>query len=260
MRKTVVLAFTVFAVGTMCLADPRDEEDHRKGYVSFSGNFGQFMNSSINNLSEVGQEDYPGGSPTPDTTVNIRNYEVEFEDTFGINLAVGHYIFTPFRIEVEGSYHRANFDKIRSIVDVTQGTTTTTNQTQFLSAGDDIELVSVLANALVDIPIYKKLSAYGGAGLGVTWYSVDTNAPIARVPRAPGDPASTTPTIVGITLNDDSVVFAYQMMAGLSYRVTDSIVLTGGYRLKGTLDPEFNGVEFDAPLIHLGELGIRFEF
>ena len=66
-------------------------------------------------------------------------------------------------------------------------------------------------------------------------------------------------------INDSETVFAYQLMAGASYDVSDRVQLFGGYRYRATQDVDFNVNLFPATLdvenqSNILEVGVRFYF
>ena len=58
-----------------------------------------------------------------------------------------------------------------------------------------------------------------------------------------------------MVVDDSSVEFAWNIMAGASIPVTEAISLTGGYRYLATTDPEF-----DATLVGVGSGTVEGEF
>lgn len=111
-----------------------------------------------------------------------------------------------------------------------------------------IDSTFLMANAYYDFDLADfPLKPYVGAGLGAAQVEVD---------YSPSDV-----TIV----DDDSSVFAYQAMAGVTYPLNDSFELFGGYRYRATADVEVDVALLPATLeiendSHLFEVGVRFAF
>ena len=171
-----------------------------------------------------------------DLTLAGTGNDVNFDPGFGFHAAIGHQLFHPLRVEFEFSYHENDLDDIRIGANPT------------VDLDGDYSSVGFFINALFDIQINEVVSYYGGAGAGAAQVELDSSADLATLGIGTG------------TLNDDDFVFAYQAMTGLSFHVNDLVVVTAGYRLSSSEDPEFNGIEFDAPLVHSFEVGMRFEF
>ncbi len=104
----------------------------------------------------------------------------------------------------------------------------------------EIAALSIMWNLIFDIPVTEKIEAYvgGGIGAGFLWSDIDVS---------------------GLTDSSD-VVFAYQLMAGLSVEVAPRLYLLTGYRIHSFDDPNFDGNEYDAPLIHSIDFGLRYVF
>ncbi len=74
-----------------------------------------------------------------------------------------------------------------------------------------------------------KLQPYVGAGLGVGFHEaniVDTSG-------------------IAVTTSSDNTTFAYHIGAGVKYRMSPNLALTGGYRYIGSDDLEINGYQID---------------
>lgn len=114
------------------------------------------------------------------------------------------------------------------------------------SGGGDIESVSYMINALFDIKTGTAVTPYLGGGIGAATVDI---------------PASTA---LGTT-GDDDTVFAWQLMAGLSYepRLMPHTIWSIGYRYHVLNDPQFSqaGVNYELDYdTHNIEAGVKFRF
>lgn len=189
-------------------------------YVSVSGGA-----SFLEDSEHVGLED-----------LGLSN-SIEFDTGYTANVAIGKY-FGPFRAEGEIGYREADIDRA-TIAGAEVGS-------QFFRG--EVDALSLMANGYADIALSRTLDWYIGAGIGAA--------------RIKGDIAGSG-TISGITYTLDSDtdwVFAWQLMTGIGWQVAEPATVTLGYRLWNTEDPEFELGEFESPLIHTVEIGVRFDF
>lgn len=127
------------------------------------------------------------------------------------------YDFGGFRVEVEGSYRRADVDGINASttlpVVTAAGATVTTPAGNYDYAGGRTSALSFMLNGLLDFGPDDGLQGFVGGGVGVARvkarYALNTN---------------------GNLLNDSDTVFAYQALAGIRAPLTDNIDVTVKYR------------------------------
>jgi len=171
--------------------------------------------------------------------INIDNLKgldfskVEFDTGIGVLGAVG-YDFGLLRLEGEFGYSNNNLDRFKF-------------DEESFKANGDVTDVHLLVNLFVDIPNPTPFVPYVGGGAGVSYTSVN-GAGIDEVEF----------------LDDNAVVFAYQVGAGIGYEITDSLVLELGYRYFATVDPNFtNEFGFDVDAEHSSHnvtVGLRITF
>jgi opacity protein-like surface antigen len=132
---------------------------------------------------------------------------------FNVGGALG-YDFGVVRTEIEITHRRAQWDEFAI------GPTPALPACPCVGTDDDhISATSFMVNGLYDHIFEGSLfSAFLGAGVGAARVSLDSNDG-------------------GIV--DSDVVFAYQLMVGLGYQITNSTTLTLGYRYFNTTNPEF---------------------
>lgn len=166
-----------------------------------------------------------------------------------------------WRLELEGSYRINDIDSVRAS-DFPTGLAFDT------SVGGHIENWSLMVNFFYDIPLVKKaLFLYFGAGAGASYMNLEVN--------------SFTGTLTGGSTNfgafsDNDVLFAWQLMAGLSLDIpTRSLAIPFicpyvGYRLFATTEPKgfsrnvgTNNLDTRHeyfPYVNSVEVGFRFKF
>lgn len=166
-----------------------------------------------------------------DFKLGATSFDLGMDTGFVFNAAVGAYLSHHVRVEVEIS-HRSN-----DVDDVEVGAFKADN-------GGDWISTSLMFNGYYDFKVSslpEPLGFYVGGGIGISFADLDLDGPVVF-----GD--------------GDATVFSYQVMAGVSYQINDQWRLTAGYRIWSTEDPDFDGTDFDALLIHGVEFGVRFDF
>ncbi|MGD9830418.1 MAG: outer membrane protein, partial [Hyphomicrobiaceae bacterium] len=82
----------------------------------------------------------------------------------------------------------------------------------------NIESYTMMVNAYFDLGTWGRITPYVGAGIGMAYNRVDkvyfTN----------------NPALTGIISGDSDLSFAWSLMAGLSFRLTERAILDVGYR------------------------------
>jgi opacity protein-like surface antigen len=157
----------------------------------------------------------------------------EFDSGLGFAL-VGGYSFDMFRLEGELFYKSNDFDAI-------------SDSTGSLSVDGDVTSLGLMVNAFYDFKTGTPFIPYIGAGIGMAQVSVNDLS------------------ILGVTvLDDDDAVFAYQLIAGVGYAVSNAVTLDLQYKYLATADPEFTDVVGDKIETeyssHNVMVGLRFNF
>jgi opacity protein-like surface antigen len=174
----------------------------------------------------------------PQTSLSLKN---------GYNAAGAFGIYQGnMRGEVEFSYRNNDISHVVNNPGVT-------------STGGGLSAFSIMFNGFADVPLTKRLSFYGGGGLGIAF--VDLNAKVSQVVGPSYEIDSSSPT------------FALQGIVGLNFQLSRRICLTGGYRLwtafgvdasfvstgAGSIAHINSNNHFDLPLIHGPEVGLRID-
>ncbi len=167
------------------------------------------------------------------TSPGLSPAEVKSEWGMGISGGLG-YRYGDFRVEGEVLYGRNDGNDI-----------------SFAGGGGDVtgryEWSGALINLYYDIPTGVGVRPYVGAGLGGVRFEAD-DITLAAFP----------PT------NGTSTLFAYNVTAGVTYSLTDSLRLLMGYRLLGMEGPDFQtgGAPLYGKSIHIHgfQVGVQFFF
>jgi opacity protein-like surface antigen len=163
--------------------------------------------------------------------------EAEFDTGYVIGGAVGYRLADGFRVEGSVSYRESDVDAV------------TSGGVELNGAGD-ANLTAIMANAYYDFDLGIPVKPYLGVGIGVGIIEVNSD-----------DSANV------LKVDDDSAEFAWNIMLGAGYAVTEDVDLSFGYRYLGTTDPEFDatllGVNgtLDAEItVHEVLFGLRYNF
>ena len=172
--------------------------------------------------------------------------QIESDVGFNVGMAFGKRFYEHFRGELQFSYRRneVNHLSLRNEPD---------------SASGDIGLIALMANGYTDWDLGIGVIPYFGAGIG--WGYVDIQAKNRAAMQT--------------KISDHDTVFAWSLMAGGSYPISEMLDLSLGYRYIATTKPKVKSnltnptpapattiarrikAEFDA---HEVVLGLRFNF
>lgn len=119
------------------------------------------------------------------------------------------------------------------------------SRNDFKNIGGNLQGYRLFANLFYDQPLSESFYLYIGGGAGGVQYHARPQGGM-------------------IGGSDKDLVFGYQGMAGIGYRLADFVALEIGYRISSSQDPKFSfsgtDVSAKAPLMQVFEAGIRFEF
>lgn len=148
----------------------------------------------------------------------IYDYDQTYEDGFGVALYTGWVLNDSLRLEVEGGYRSADIDQV-TIVRAGVGALNAVGAV--IDAGGHADLGTAMANLYYDVHVFDgTVLPWIGAGLGGAF--VDYNIQ---------DTAN-----ADFNAKDNTWVFAYQFMAGLTFPVSDGVSMSVGYRYLRTED------------------------
>ncbi|MCX5869340.1 MAG: outer membrane beta-barrel protein [Deltaproteobacteria bacterium] len=168
-----------------------------------------------------------GLSVPPTLTLSGNDYwgtwadDISFNTGMAINAAFG-YDFDNFRAEAEIGYQKNNFDKTDW-----QETDRFGNYSRGTGsfADGDMTSTSFFANGYYDFKNKSPFVPYLGAGIGYAIIKLND------VKSGPWD---------NYPYNNDDGVFAYQVMAGVSYVINKTVAIDLSYRYVGASDPSFD--------------------
>lgn len=201
------------------------------------------------------------GNNTPLPAGASVGWTTEFDTGYTLSAAIGRRFANGLRGEVELAYQNNDVDTHNNVqaagipldnedVGVLISGAPPQGATVGAIVGDgrgSVETTFLMANLYYDFTQYGAFTPYVGAGLGVGFVNVDY-----------------APSGVGI-VNDDETVFAYQLVAGASYDLSDRTALFVQYRYRATEDVETKVDLFPASLdvenrASVIEAGLRFNF
>ncbi len=222
----------------------------------------------LDDTDNSGQFDSPfttgAGTTIPSGTVlpagTSVGWTTEFDEGYTVSAAIGRQ-FGAFRGELELAYQSNDIDTHNNvavgggIIDSEDaGVLITGSPNLGVTVGalvDDgegsIDTTYLMANGYYDFTPLGPVRPYVGGGVGVGFVNVDYS-----------------PSGVQI-VDDDATVFAYQLIAGASYDISDRTALFAQYRYRATDDVETDVSLFDATLdvenrSSIIEAGLRFRF
>ena len=210
------------------------------------------------------------GGSTSEFKSDVSGGELDLDAGLGYSLAVG-LGWQGLRVEGEVSWMRIDVDA------VDYDNLTVSNQT---ITGDSLSIVNdrldlagtrttvgVMANAWYDLDLGWGLAPYFGGGLGVNYvrYDIDQPAELSNaVDGQLGLPPGTASILNELAGDGGDWVLAYQVGAGLGYRLLDSLVVHAGYRYMGSGDPKlewgYGGAAKSEVQNHVFRAGVRIGF
>ncbi len=164
---------------------------------------------------------------------NIGSGDLEFDLDWAWNVAVGYAFGNGLRFEGELAHRRSDVDG----VDIGG-----------VAASGQVKVDSLMANLVYDFDVSRSFIPYLGLGAGLAVVQHD------RV------------NALGVTIDDEDNVFAWQAIAGFAVPLTDGLDLTVDYRYFDTADVDLqsdgaspNGVDTEYSS-HSAFIGLRYRF
>lgn len=157
---------------------------------------------------------------------NAGTAKMSFDSGFLATGAVGYDFAGPFRVEGEYGWQKNDLDQLSYH-----------NQLGNFQQGD-LKTQTLMVNGYYDVDTGSPWSPFVGAGIG--WAKVDLDTP-------------------ALPLGDNDDVFAYQLMAGVSYAIDDQWSVDAQYRFFGTQDATIQDADFSMNSNDL-MIGIRYNF
>lgn len=147
--------------------------------------------------------------------------ETDFDTGFGLSGAIGH-AWGPFRLEGEISYRKNDLDKL-TINSVAVAGVLITGLGTF-DLGGDATALGFMANGYYDFDTDSNWVPFAMAGIGGARLNIDI----------------TSLAGAAVTYDESDTVFAYQVGAGIGYKISPTTTVNLSYRFFGTTDPTFD--------------------
>jgi opacity protein-like surface antigen len=249
MRKTIITLIALAIMGSATAAQAGET------YVGASAGL-NLQSDSKNKGKTTAAIPATAAFPAIATDTDVA-WTTKFDNGLDLNLLAGHRFDNGFRIEVQGFYNKAGVDRHENLavggtvidaVDsavLTRGAASATNPTVGAVLSTDngsVKNYGIFANALYDIKASDTFMPYIGAGIGYQNTKVKFN-----------------PSGVAVA-NDSKGVFAYQGIAGATYKLSPSFEIFGQYtyriadraKVNLTLLPANLGVKNKQSIFNLG--------
>lgn len=259
--KRLSMSALAAAVAAIVCASPASAQN---AYVSVSGGVAFLQDSD--NKGEFSSPFTTGAGTTIPAGVTLPagsslGWTTEFDSGYTVSAAAGWRFSPNLRAELELAY-QTNDIKTHKGVEAAgiplgaedAGVLITGSPNLGVSVGDlvddgkgGIDTTYLMANAFYDFNQMGKFRPYVGAGVGLGMVNVDYS-----------------PSSVEI-VDDDKTVFAYQLIAGSDFAVSDRMALFAQYRYRATSDVDVDVSLFDASLdienrSSALEVGLRYAF
>ena len=155
--------------------------------------------------------------------------QTDFDSGLGYSVAVG-LGWSALRMEAEASWRRTDIDSIE--FDQLNGDVLSRVNLDAIKVKGTRSTLDLMANAWYDLDVGVGFTPYFGGGVGVQYvrYDVDLSS----------DAANVLSVLSGLSGDDGDWVLAYQVGAGVGYRVMESLVVHVGYRYMGAGDPKLS--------------------
>ena len=183
-----------------------------------------------------------------DLTASVDAAQLE-DSSMLLGGAVGYDFGNGFRLEADVTHQNYDVEKLLG---------TDKNSKTLAAATGDIDAISFGVNAVYDIKIDElPVTPYVGAGVGAVFLNANDVKASGRT-----------------KMSDSAYAPTGVLMAGLGFGLTDSVVLSAGYRLQGIATQDGSrtrktnndgsakksGETLDVLLIHSGIVGISYKF
>ena len=165
---------------------------------------------------------------------------------------LGYRVADHWRVELEMGYRPGDLTSVRggntqSITGLcTPGVLRTAAAPACGAPTGKIEAWSGLFNVIYDIGPNWVVNPFIGAGVGVQHLALTTDGQFSNVTGTVTPQNGTNPAIQNLHIDDAQVVFAWQVLAGLSYKYSDRLNIDATYRYENTSNGTFTSVGTNA--------------
>ena len=166
-------------------------------------------------------------------------------DSFAVSAYYGRVLDEDFRLELEGGYRSVDLDEVTILRDAAP---VVYLPGDIVNVSGDAQVGTLMVNLYYDIHIADgPILPWIGAGFGGAFVDYSIEDPNA---------------VATFDASDTAWVFAFQLMAGITFPVADGISMSAGYRFFQTQDFAFvstAGEDFETDLTqHSFDLGLQF--
>lgn len=193
----------------------------------------------------------PDGSFKEPGAADLRFERETLEDAWMIGIGVGYKFNDYLRADITLDYETQAQAKGYAVCNLCTGS--------FSEEYTDIDVWTTMLNAYVDLGTWNRLTPYVGAGVGASYVRTDNAFSV--------NPGQSDGVFQG---TNGTWNFAWALMAGASYAVTDNLAIDAGYRYKDLGDAEtvvYDGVRTGQGRVHWEDLtahefrmGARYTF
>jgi opacity protein-like surface antigen len=188
------------------------------------------------------------------------DFDEDYEDGYGVGVFMGWVLNDNFRLEVEGTYRGADIDTVTMVRDdffIPPDYLVGDNLAgQQIDVGGDAQSGAVMANVYYDVHAFDgAVLPWIGAGVGGVFVDYQLDGTVV-------DPLDPPNTIVLFDAKDNTWVFGYQFMAGITFPIDEGISMSASYRFFQTDDfvyVDILGEEFETNLTqHSVDIALQF--
>ena len=165
----------------------------------------------------------------------------------GFTAAIGYGAPDGLRGEIEIGYRSSSWDELSNLNLSYQGGSVASDD---LSIGGDLTTISLMANGIMVFDASWGVKPYVGAGVGFAQHDASTDA-FTLTNNGDSYPIESS--------SSDDTVFAYQLMLGVAYPLSEKAEARFGYRYFATGEADLDGTKADYAS-HNIDVGILFRF
>ena len=182
-----------------------------------------------------------GAVALSDSDVSVDGYsgslDLGYDTGYALTVAVGRKV-EYVRLEGELGYRATDMEGYNY-----------TDSSITASLGGDVKALSFMVNTYFDINTGTSFTPFIGGGIGFA----NIDAEVTGTLEEDGE------VVLEGSEGDDDTVFAYQVIAGVAFAMTDNTFLDLSYRYFATSDPEFGDIRGEYGGHNL-MLGLRYSF
>ncbi len=180
--------------------------------------------------------------------LHIVTHDYSMKNGLAFVVAGGYILPSGLRTELELGFRRTEFDKLRKIE--IRGPARNAVDHVALPIDGRFTTISVMANAIYGTEL-AGFRPYVGGGVGLARHQ----AKIDSIAYEAGSELTAAP----IGFSENATVFAFQLMAGIGYPLSEQAEMWLGYRYFETADADFRVSEMTFST-HNFELGLLYKF